>query len=77
MKVTGNIKGRWRNFSLHNSTAMSHAKGGEVTRERNVTCRGCQDTKRQQESQDLQGSKRGNPRIFKIAKKEILWKPKT
>ena len=34
MKVTGNIKGRWRNFSLHNSTAMSHAKGGSYERKK-------------------------------------------
>ena len=28
MEVTGNIKGRWKKFPLHNSTATSRARGG-------------------------------------------------
>ena len=73
MEVMGNVGGG----SFHSITQLPRpVQRGEVTRERNVTCKRGQDTKRQQESQDPEGRKRGNPRIFKIVKKEILRKPK-
>ena len=32
--VMGNIKGRWKKFPFHNSTATSHAKGGSYKKKK-------------------------------------------